>query len=94
LDGLFNVVEAFEINQPMHIVSFGEAFGSIRFVLENATNEVVGHADVMRTFDAICKYVNVKAACSHRPSLEYWVARSSRAMTLSFVAFESASTAK
>src|SRR6266849_10691357 len=71
MDSLFNVVEAFEINQPMHIVTFGKAFGRIRFVLIHATNEVVGHADVKRTSDAISKYVNVVTACSHQPSLEY-----------------------
>jgi hypothetical protein len=92
MDGLFNVVEAFEINHPIYIVTFGEAFGSIRFVLIHATNEVVGQADVKCAANAIGKYVNVEAACSRRQSLEYWVARSSRAMTVSLVPPESAST--
>ena len=82
MDGAFRVIEALEINQPIHIVIFSEAFGSTRFMLVDATNEVIGHADVKRTADAAGEYVDVLAACSHRPPLEYWVARSSRAMTV------------
>src|SRR5260370_33793588 len=53
-------------------------------MLSNATNKVVGHADVERASDTIGQNVNVEAACRHRLSVEYWVARSSRAMTAMF----------
>ncbi len=55
MDSLLNLVEALEIDQPIHIVTFGEAFGSTRFVLVHATNEVVGHANVKRATEAVSK---------------------------------------
>ena len=100
MNGRFNIVEALEIDQSIHSVTFGEALCDTRLMLVHSTNEIVGHANIERAANAIGQYVNVIAACSHLPSLEYWVARSSRAMTMPFVAAavplvapESASTA-
>jgi hypothetical protein len=42
MDGLFNVIEALEIDQPIYIMMLGETFGSTGFMLVNPTNEVVG----------------------------------------------------
>jgi hypothetical protein len=92
MDSLLNLVKAFEINQPIYIVTFGKAFGSFQSMFSHATNKIVGHTDVKRASDTTGEYVNVEAACPHRQSLEYWVARSSRAMTVPFVAPESANT--
>src|SRR5665647_490598 len=86
MDGSFDVFEAFEIDQPVHVIFLGEAFGGARFVLVRPANEVVGYADVKRAADATDKDVDVEGAGSHPPSLGYWVARSSRAMTVSFCA--------
>ena len=93
MDGVLNLVEAFKINKPMDLVTFGEAFSSTRFVFVHAANKVIGDTDVKRTADAIGKDIDVEAGCSHLRSLEYRVARSSRAMTVSFFWSESASTA-
>jgi hypothetical protein len=93
LKGRLDFVETFEIHQPIHVIILGEAFGSTRLMLVHATNEIVGYADVKRASDAACEYVDVIAARSHPASLEYWVARSSRAMTVSFVVLESANPA-
>jgi len=82
MEGLLNLVKAFEINQPIYIVTVGEAFGRFQSMFGHTTNKVVGYANVQRATDAIGKYVNVVGTCSHQPSLEYWVARSSRAMTV------------
>src|SRR5579863_3967243 len=50
-------------------------------MLGHSANEVVRYTDVERSTDTTGEYVNVEATRSHRP-LEYWVARSSRAMTV------------
>src|SRR5580700_93353 len=48
----------------------------------DTADEVIGHADVKRAPNAAGKDVDVEAACRHLASLEYWVAWSSRAMTV------------
>src|SRR6185312_10837483 len=55
-------------------------------MLGDAADKVVGYADVERAADTARKDVDVVAACSHLPPLGYWVARSSRAMTVERVA--------
>jgi hypothetical protein len=70
-NSVFNLVEAFEINEAIDIVTVGKAFGIARLVFVHTANEVIGYADVKRTANAIGQYVDVEAPCSHRPSLEY-----------------------
>ena len=53
MNGSFNVLEAFEIDQPIDTMIFGETFGGARFVLVDATNEVVSHTNVKRATNAI-----------------------------------------
>ena len=72
-------------------MTLGKAFGITGLVFVHTANEVIGYADVKRPANAISKNIDVEAACSHQLSLEYWVARSSRAMTVSFLVSESAS---
>jgi hypothetical protein len=65
VDGLLNLVEAFEIDQPSNIVTFGETFGRARFVLVHATNKIIGYTNVKCAADAIGKYVDIEDMCSH-----------------------------
>src|ERR1700744_712727 len=65
MDGFFNSVEAFEINQPGNIVLLGKAFGELQFVLGNAADQIVSHADIERATNAAGENVNVEAAWLH-----------------------------
>jgi hypothetical protein len=48
MNGVFDVVEAFEINESVDAISLGEAVGRLRFVLGNAPDKIVCHANVKR----------------------------------------------
>ena len=52
VDCLGNFIERFKIEQPLNVVFFGEAFESMKFVLEDPLAEIVGHADVKRAGQA------------------------------------------
>jgi hypothetical protein len=82
LDRMFDLVEHLKVNQPAHVVSFGETLCNFQLVLGDTTDEIICHADVKRAADPAGENVNVEAARSHLPPLEYWIARSSRAMTV------------
>src|SRR5690242_5985024 len=53
-------------------------------MLANAAHAVIGNAYVKHAANAAGEDIDVVAACAHLRSLEYWVARSSRAMTTLF----------
>src|SRR5665213_910718 len=71
VDRRFNVLKAFEINQTIHVIILGEAFGRTGFMFVHAPNEVVRHADVKRATNAASKDVDVEAARTHLPPLGY-----------------------
>ena len=59
MDGLLNVVKAFEMDQPLHFMISDEAFGRTRLVLIHATNEIVGYANIGCAADAAGKHIDV-----------------------------------
>jgi hypothetical protein len=79
LDRVFRIIELFEIDEPHDVVFLRETLDQFRFVLEDATNEVIGHANVQRATGAACEDADVIMACAQLPALGYWIARSSRA---------------
>ena len=81
-DRVFCVIELFVIDQLMDTVSLGKSLRYFQFVLANAPDLIIGHADVQRAADVAGEDVNVEAPWLHLYALEYWVARSSRAMTV------------
>src|SRR5947208_3021701 len=46
LDCMFDVVEDFEINQPGHLVLFGETLADFQLVLANAPDQIIRDADI------------------------------------------------
>src|SRR5271154_781826 len=86
MDSLLDLVELLEIDKSDYVVALGKTLGDFQFVLGDTANEIVGHANIQRAADAAGQNVDVEAARPHLPSLEYWVARSSRAMTAACVA--------
>jgi hypothetical protein len=61
LDGIANVVELFEVNQPLQSVSFGEAVDKPRAVFEHSTDQIIRPADVKNAVRAICQNINLPA---------------------------------
>src|SRR6185312_17159411 len=81
MNGLVDLFKAFEVDEASDPVAFCEALGEFQFMFRDSANEIVGHADVDRTSDFAGQNVDIIGACTHLPPLEYWIARSSRAMT-------------
>jgi hypothetical protein len=79
---ILTVIELLEIDQFMNAISLREAFHKFETMLTDAAHEVIRHTDVKRAADAAGEDVDVVAAYSQLPPLGYWVARSSRAMTV------------
>ena len=52
-------------DQPDHIVALCKALGDFQLVLGDATNQIVGYADVQRTSDTACENVDVEAPRLH-----------------------------
>src|SRR5215510_14546416 len=81
MDRLFDLFEDFEIDQSTYLIFLGETTGDFQLMFTDAANEIVSYTNIERATDAAGENVDVELASSHRPPLEYWVARSSRAMT-------------
>jgi hypothetical protein len=81
-DGIFGVFKLLEVNEFHDIVFLGEAFDQFQLMLADAPDEIAGHTNVERAASAAGKNVDVVTACAQLPPLEYWIARSSRAMTV------------
>jgi hypothetical protein len=48
LDSKFDLIELFEVHEPMHAVSSAESVDGVGPVLVNAADKIVGYADVER----------------------------------------------
>ena len=59
LDGITNIVECFEVNQPFQPVSLGEPIDKSRAMLKHPTDEIVGHPDIEDTIGSIGQKINV-----------------------------------
>src|SRR6478735_4933851 len=70
-----------QTSRVTYLVALGETLGDLELMFGDAADQVIRHADVERAADAAGQNVDVEAARSHLPPREYWVARSSRAMT-------------
>ena len=68
LDGVSDVVELLEIDQPFQAVSFGKAVDEPRAMFEYPADKIACHADVKDTVRTVGQNVNI-AAC-HAGSLQ------------------------
>jgi hypothetical protein len=60
-DGTLWVIKLLEANQPRDVVPFGETLDQLLAMLEDATDEIAGHANLQRAADLAREDVNVEA---------------------------------
>ncbi len=48
MNRLLDLLETFKIDQSRDSITLGEALGELQFVLRDATDDVVGHANIKR----------------------------------------------
>src|SRR6185437_5066873 len=82
LDRIFRIVELLEIHESDDVISFCETLNRLRFVFCDSTDEIIRHANIQCATDPAGQNVDVETPCGHFGSLGYWIARSSRAMTV------------
>jgi hypothetical protein len=58
LNGVADIVELLEIDQPLQSISFGETWDESRAVFVDAANEIACHADIQNTVRTIGQNVN------------------------------------
>src|SRR5438105_2911423 len=68
LNGIQNVVKSFEIDQPLQSIPFAETFDKSRTMLEDASDKIIGHADVENAIRTVCQ--NINASACHVESLQ------------------------
>src|SRR3954451_6612580 len=66
---LFDILEAFEIDEPVNVVFLRKTFRDFRLVFGDTPNEIVGHAYVESAADSACQYVDIKGSCAHYANL-------------------------
>jgi hypothetical protein len=59
LDGVADVVEPFEIDQPLQSIPLGEAFDKSGAMLEHPTDKIVRHSNVQNAVPSIGQNVDV-----------------------------------
>jgi hypothetical protein len=80
------VVELLEIDESRDVILLGKALDEFRLVLEHAPDQIIRLTDIQRAADAAAKDIDVIVLRIQLPPLGYWIARSSRAMTVEVVA--------
>ena len=68
LNGVADIVEPFEIDQPLQSIPFGETFDEPRAMFEHPADKIVRHADIKDAVGSIGQNVDV-AAC-HAETLQ------------------------
>ena len=58
LNGIADIVEPFEVDQPLQCISFGETCDESRAVFVDAANEIAGDADIQNAVRTIGQNVN------------------------------------
>jgi hypothetical protein len=59
LDGVADIVELLEVDQPLQSISFGETFDESRAVLVDASDEIACHADLRNAVGTVGQNINV-----------------------------------
>ena len=61
LDSAADIVIGLKINQRLQTVAFGKAGDGPHSMFADATNEIVGHADIQNAIGAVRQYINPAA---------------------------------
>ena len=59
LNGITDIIELFEIDQPLQPISFGESIDEPRTMFEYPTNKITSHPDIKNAVGTIGQNVDV-----------------------------------